>query len=738
MHVLYKILSSPARWVQRTSGQCAICFFLVSILAGIVHPCHGFDTGSAQRHTSAQLAAMGLTEEERQWLRDHPVIRVGSDPDFPPVEWRNEEGRYQGVATDCLALVQQRLPIRFKIIDLKNWSEIMRRVKARRIDMLSAAVPTPERLQYLNFTPPIMKFSAVIITRKDAERVHRLYSLEDMRVAVVANYAASEYMRVTYPGVELVTVPDITSGLRQVSFGKLDAMILNMASATYYIHKEGITNLEVYKDTDFIYDLSLASRSDWPQLNSILSKAVRDIPSAEKQKVLDKWVHLQDRGWQIPRWLVVCMLGTFILTVFIAIIVWNRLLRKQVRLKTQALHYELKERRKTEQEKQQLQQKIHRAKKMEALGLLAGGVAHDLNNILSGIVGYPDLLLQQLADDDPMCNSLKAIKESGKRAADQVGDLLTIARGSALEKRVESLNTIVEQYLASPEHQELMQRHPQVTVHFQPSTEQVDINCSVSHLNKTILNLVFNGVEAIQDSGCLSITTRQEYLSSPFLGYQEIAPGDYAVLGVTDTGVGISQTDLEHIFEPFYSKKKMRRSGTGLGLAIVWNTILDHDGAIDVTSTDQGTAFCLYFPREIGRQKVQQLETAPVESLQGAGQTILVVDDEPQMRDIAVTMLEYLGYIPFSVDSGEEAVRFMAKRGVDLLLLDMIMDPGINGRQAYERILSDHPGQKAIIVSGFSESTDVLYTKAMGAGQFIRKPYTLEILARAVKDELAP
>ena len=211
--------------------------------------------------------------------------------------------------------------------------------------------------------------------------------------------------------------------------------------------------------------------------------------------------------------------------------------------------------------------------------------------------------------------------------------------------------------------------------------------------------------------------------------------GEYVVLGVSDDGSGISPDDLERIFEPFYTKKVMGRSGTGLGLAVVWNVVQDHQGYIDVKSSESGTTFELYFP--ITRMEVSNKDlSTPVKNLEGKGETILIVDDEESQREISSKMLDALGYKPKAVSSGEEAVEYLKDNSVDLVLLDMIMDPGINGLETYERIKKIHPRQKAIIVSGFAETSKVKKVQMLGAGEYLKKPLTLEKLARAVREEL--
>jgi CheY-like chemotaxis protein len=179
----------------------------------------------------------------------------------------------------------------------------------------------------------------------------------------------------------------------------------------------------------------------------------------------------------------------------------------------------------------------------------------------------------------------------------------------------------------------------------------------------------------------------------------------------------------------------MGRSGTGLGLTVVWNTLQEHDGYIDLSTDAQGTAFSLYFP--ITREAIPDSGGISAEDYGGEGQTVLVVDDQPQQRDIISAILTHLGYRVDAVSSGEAAVEYVKDQPVDLLVLDMIMDPGINGRETYERILELRPGQKAVIASGYAMTEEVKAAQKMGAGRYIKKPFTVEGLGMAVKAELA-
>lgn len=388
-------------------------------------------------------------------------------------------------------------------------------------------------------------------------------------------------------------------------------------------------------------------------------------------------------------------------------------------------------------ERKKLEEKIRQSEKMQAVGTLASGVAHDLNNILSALIGYPDLLLLNIPEDSPLRKPLLSIKSSGEKAAAIVNDLLTLARRGVPVLEVVNINTLIADYLNSQQHEKLMSYHPEVRILADTAPDLLNIVGSPVHLSKTIMNLVSNAAEAMPEGGTLFISTRNTYLDKPVTGYDSIIEGDYVVLTFTDTGSGISQEDLSRIFEPFYTKKIMGRSGTGLGLAVVWGTVQDHNGYLCVESSlGKGTTFTIYFPATKAPLAVKTTR-ASVEQYLGQGEKILVVDDVESQREIAASILKQLNYQVATVASGEEALEYLKSNPCDLIVLDMIMDPGIDGLETYKRILSLAPRQKTIIASGFSESEQVKEAQRLGAGAYIKKPYSVETIGMAVKAELA-
>jgi PAS domain S-box-containing protein len=399
--------------------------------------------------------------------------------------------------------------------------------------------------------------------------------------------------------------------------------------------------------------------------------------------------------------------------------------------------HEITDQKRAEEERRILEERLQRAEKMEAIGQLAGGVAHDLNNVLGILSGYSELLLLETPEGSRSRGHAEKILQSTEKGAAIIQDLLTLARRGVTASDVINLNNVVSGFLKTPVFEKMKDYNPHVTFRTECDKNLLNIKGSPVHLEKTLMNLMSNAAESISGTGEVTIRTESRYLDKPLWGYDEVKEGDYAVLTVSDTGSGIPAENRKKIFEPFYTKKKMGRSGTGLGLAIVWGTVKDHNGYIDIqTEVGAGTTFTLYFP--VTREElIAQQQKTPIERYMGNGESVLVVDDIAEQRDVASGLLTQLGYQVRVVSSGEEAVEYLKSNKADILVLDMIMAPGIDGLSTYQRIVGINPKQKAIIVSGFSETERVKEAQKLGAGAYVRKPYTIEKIGMAVREELS-
>jgi PAS domain S-box-containing protein len=398
---------------------------------------------------------------------------------------------------------------------------------------------------------------------------------------------------------------------------------------------------------------------------------------------------------------------------------------------------DITERKKAETEKVQLQEKLAVSQKKEALGMMAASMAHELNNILSGLIGYPELMLRDGGLAPAQEAQIMEILDAGQRASMVVGDFMTLSKGVATSKVAVDVNDLVRKSLESSTIRLLLNSiKGKVDIDADLSKEAAVTKGSPVHMRKVVLNLLVNAIEAVggnKGDKHVSITTKNVKLEENPGAMENFKPGNFVEISVSDNGPGISEEIMGHIFEPFYSKAL--GAHRGLGLAIVDLAAKEHGGAVKVSTSESGSVFTVYLPSAEGAKP--QVDRARVlADFKGQGERILVVDDMDIQRKLAKKMLKTLGYEPYCVASGEEAVEYLRQSEADLIILDMIMDPGINGRQTYEAILAFKPHQKAIIASGMAENEEVEKAQALGASHFVSKPYTLEDIAGAIHQAL--
>lgn len=386
-----------------------------------------------------------------------------------------------------------------------------------------------------------------------------------------------------------------------------------------------------------------------------------------------------------------------------------------------------------EEKRQNLQDKLERAERMESLGILAGGVAHDLNNMLGPVVGYSELILSGLDEASKIGKRIKKIGKSAQDAANVIQDLLTLARRGRYEMTAININDVINSYLESPGYLKLCQANPNVKVSFNLDKDVPNINGSSPHLAKAVMNLVVNAFDAMPNGGNLQIASGTANIDVLIDGYIVAEPGEYVVLSVSDTGMGIADEDIGKIFEPYYSKKKMGTSGSGLGLSVVYGVVKDHGGYYDIVSqVGENTIFILYFPvsDELAENKYE-------DDMNISGtETVLIVDDVEEQRDIAGEMLSSLGYKVVTAENGTKAITLLKEQKFDIIILDMIMEKNLDGLDTYRKILEINPGQKAIIVSGYSATERVTEMQNLGAGSYVKKPYSRRSIGESIRTEL--
>lgn len=375
-----------------------------------------------------------------------------------------------------------------------------------------------------------------------------------------------------------------------------------------------------------------------------------------------------------------------------------------------------------------LQEELARVQRLETAGRVAGQIAHDFNNLLSPLAAYPVLIREQLPEGHPTLEMLHEMEDSAKKIAEINQQLLALGRRGHYAMEPIDFHELLHGIL-------ILGKFPKEIVIKEVFTPDIFlVKGGAAQLTRALTNLINNAVEAMNNQGVLTVKTENTYLDIPLKGYQTIDRGEYVKLSISDTGAGIRPEILDNIFDPFFTTKKMdRRRGSGLGLSIVHGIVEDHNGYIQVDSKPgKGTTFSLYFP--VNKAVDRKILMSEVKSASG-DERILIVDDDPIQRRVAGQLLRRLGYRVQVVSSGETAVTHLKKRHYDLLIVDMVMD-GIDGVEAYKRILEFEPKQKAIILSGYAMSNRVQTAIKLGAGSFVTKPISQKVLANAVRKEL--
>lgn len=389
-------------------------------------------------------------------------------------------------------------------------------------------------------------------------------------------------------------------------------------------------------------------------------------------------------------------------------------------------------RKKAEQEQKNLEEQLRQSQKMEAIGRLAGGVAHDFNNMLTGILGYSDMLLSDLSESDPLYEDIHQIQRASKKASLLTHQLLAFSRKQIISPRVINPNEIIEQS------KKMIERiiGEDVVLHFDPDEKLRNIRADPAQLDQILINLATNARDAMPQGGTLTIKTANvtsEDMLIPF-NQQEITE-EYVSLSVSDTGFGMDSDTKTRIFEPFFSTKEQGK-GTGLGLSTVYGIVRQNEGFITVESQENlGTTFDVYFPQVI--EESETIFKQPTRNQPTGTETILLVEDEPIVRTLARRILAHQGYHVIETNGPGEAFLMCKEyeKKIDLLLTDVVM-PRMNGTVLYEKIRLERPGIKALFMSGYSEDIVVNRGILIEGTQFIQKPFTLETLAKKVRDVL--
>ena len=521
--------------------------------------------------TVLSVQSLQLSDEEKQWLHQHNQIRIAYDKKFPPFEWQNKQGDYVGMSIDYIRLIEKKLNINFEVVEQKNWSETLQRFKAGDIDVLPAVAQNEKRQQWMLFTDSHISAAGVIISSNEYSSVKQLFG---KKVAVVVDYFWDDVISEHDDELDIVRVESTEQGIELTAIGAIDAMLTDLASVSYIIQKEGISNLHVVPipvSQKQSLDMRIAIRKDWPQLQSILQKTLKSISQKDKDAINNKWLKLQKISfWQSSQfWTMAIIFGSIIFSIILVILLWNYSLKLQVARRTDQLH--------------KAQSQLIHAEKMESIGRLSAGVAHEVKNPLAILQMSIDYLKGE-DNDDTIKTILTDMEDAVSRADGIIKGLLDFSREKELQLAAGDINEVIGHSLKLVEH-ELKQNNVTLTTELESGLPVLEMDRN--RLQQVFINLFINSVQAMKDS---KNNDRQLQVVSELTDEMEtwnldskdldIEPGHKMIkISLRDTGCGISDKDQKNIFEPFFTTKPVGE-GTGLGLSVSKTIINLHHGTI--------------------------------------------------------------------------------------------------------------------------------------------------------------
>lgn len=375
----------------------------------------------------------------------------------------------------------------------------------------------------------------------------------------------------------------------------------------------------------------------------------------------------------------------------------------------------------------QQEEELRRSQKMDALGKLTGGIAHDFNNMLGVILGYTEMLAMNVEDGSKLAKYAEEIYHAGERGAALTRKLLAFSRQQQTEPEIININAVLK------DDQHMLEKTLTVRIglKFQLADDLWPVSLDKGDLEDAILNLSINGMHAMPDGGTLMMTTENVHISPQESKILDVEQGDYVLLSISDTGVGMDEVTRSHIFEPFFTTKKDK--GTGLGLSQVYGFVERSGGSIRVyTEPGEGTSMAMYFPRHYGQINANLDEQTDADELFRGKETILVVDDEVALLDLAKEILSHYGYHVLCANSAERALRLLSKEHVDLMISDVIM-PKMDGYELATQVRDIYPNIKIQLASGFSDDRHRTVEDDVLHREILHKPYTTNNLINRVR-----
>ena len=646
-----------------------------------------------------------LSETEKQWILDHPVIRVCADPDWAPVEFTDKRGHYSGISIEYLSLMGKYLGIDFVMEEIKDWHQGFDMLKQGSVDMFSAIMETNSRKKSLLFTTPFLEIPIVIFTGQNRNYIGSLAELIGEKICVVKGYAAEEIFKEKYPYLDLVLAKNTEEALGILERKKATAFVGDILTAGYYIGKLKTTSLKVAGKTPYSAKLSMAVSKDMAPLKNIMDKFFDLLPESEKNGVYQKWISIQyEHGTDVSLLLKTLSPILFVLVLFIYWV--NR------------LKLEIHKRQQTEKELTLARQEAEKANQTKSVFL--ANMSHEIRTPMNAILGYSQLLNRDRNLTQDQKKNLQTINKSGEHLLNLINDILEISKIEAGKYELDPVVFDLYELLNDIELMfDIRTREKGLAFDIRRSKELTRfIRADQGKMRQILINLMGNAVKFTK-KGRISLSVRSRIHTS----------GLSLVFELEDTGLGISKEHLERIFGSFeQAGGSSMEGGTGLGLAISRNYARLMAGDITVKSNEnKGSVFtfsCRVEPGDALECKRPLVQSQVIGFENSDPIKVLIADDRKTNRHLLQQMLERVGFNTREVVNGEEAVQTFIVWQPRIILMDIVM-PVLNGVDAIKRIRTLPEGDTVTIIAVsasilMEEKSTVL---AAGADGFLRKPF---------------
>jgi len=648
----------------------------------------------------------------------------GGDDSFPPYEYRDAQGEPAGFNVELIRAVGRKLGLKVRV-ELSPWKEVGRRLSEGSIDVASM-YRSPKREMAFDFAIPHELIYHELYIRRGDPPVPGLSALADKRVLVEADaYADDALVQLGY-GSELVRVASEPDALRALAQGAADVAVVSQAVGRPFTERDSLsTAITLTGSPVLLTEYAFAIRQDRRQLLEALNEGVAAVKaSGEFERLYQEWVR-RDRSAQLARRAAFAV-GAALLTVLL-VVLWNQALRRQVARQTGALRREFEARERAQAALAESERSLRQAQKMEAVGRLAGGVAHDFNNIMTVILNNAGFVREELTSHRLGTADIDELLSASERAARLTKQLLVFSRSTPLKAQPLDLCALLRGL--EPMLPRLVGEHIEVEVEAPQSP--VVVHAEPTQLEQMLLNLAANARDAMPRGGRLRVAVATRTL--PPGNALGLAAGDFASLAVTDNGTGMDEATLARIAEPFFTTKPAGR-GTGFGLASVFAGVARLNGKVCVESElGRGSTFTLLLalrdPSELAASAPAEVRTTEAALYGGA---ILLVEDDDALRRTARIALERAGYRVLEARDGEEAASAAGSSGPFSVLVTDVVMPRRSGPELVASLRAAGQQPLVLYVSGYVQDGAPLDLDAPGTA-FLQKPYSPQVLVEAVR-----